>query len=105
MANLISSNIVGTEVAQFMGYSNLKPEQEQIINGILSKRNVFGILSTGLGKSLSCASRPLIYDKIHEKEQSIGIIVTRLVAIMKHQIWYYIFILKTIFRLWRVFLA
>ena len=49
MANLISSNIVGAEVAQFMGYSNLKPEQEQIINGILSKSNVFGILPTGFG--------------------------------------------------------
>ena len=53
MANLKSSNIVGTEVAQFMGYSNLKPEQEQIMNWILSKPsskcNVFGILPTGFG--------------------------------------------------------
>ena len=43
MSNSMSSNIieeVGTEVAQFMGYNNLKPEQEQIINGILSKYDV-----------------------------------------------------------------
>ena len=45
----MSSNIVRTEVAQFKGYSNLKPEQEQLTNGILSKRNVFGILLTGFG--------------------------------------------------------
>ena len=48
MANLMSSNIVGAEVTQFMGYSNLKPEQKQTINGILLKKhNVFGILPTG----------------------------------------------------------
>ena len=41
MANLMSSNIVGAEVAQFMGYSNLKPEQEQIINGMVSKNYIF----------------------------------------------------------------
>lgn len=39
---------VGAEVAQLMGYNNLKPEQEQLINGILSKRDVFRILPTGL---------------------------------------------------------
>lgn len=44
MANFMSSNIVeevGAEVAQFMGYNNLKPEQKQIISGILSQRDVF----------------------------------------------------------------
>ena len=89
----MSSNIVGTEVTQFMGYSNLKPEQEQIINRILSKYNVFGILPTGFGKSLCYASLPLIYEKVHKKEgpQSIIIIITRLVATMKHQVWCYIF--------------
>ena len=49
MANFMSSNIVeevGAEVAQFMGYNNLKPEQKQIISGILSQRDVFGILPT-----------------------------------------------------------
>ena len=42
---------VGAEVAHFMGYSNLKSEQEQIINGIVSKRDVFGILPSAFGKS------------------------------------------------------
>ena len=60
MANLMSSNIVGTEVAQFKGYSNLKPEQKQLINGILSKRSVFGILPTGFGTKVLCyGSLPL----------------------------------------------
>ena len=36
---------VGAKVAQFMGYSYLKPEQERIINRILSKRDVFEIHS------------------------------------------------------------
>ena len=59
----MSCNIVkevGAEVAQFMGYSYLKPEQEQIINTILSKRNAFEILSTGFGKSLCYPSLPLV---------------------------------------------
>ena len=60
---------VGAKVAQFMGYSYLKPEQEQIINGILSKCNVFEIPLTEFGKpvpfvtpsrSLCYASLPLI---------------------------------------------
>ena len=60
MANLMSSNIASAEVAYFMGYSNLKPEQEQLINGVLSKHNVFGILPTGFGtKSLCYGSLPL----------------------------------------------
>ena len=44
---------VGVEVAHFMGYNNLKSEQEQIIiNGIAtSKRDVFGILPSAFGKS------------------------------------------------------
>ena len=79
---------VGAEVARLMGYNNLKSEQEQIINGILLKRDVFGILPTGFGKSLCYASLPIIYDKIHQKEPSIVIVVTPLVAIMKDQVWF-----------------
>ena len=52
MANLMSSNIVGTEVAEFKDYSNLKPEQKQLINRILSKCSVFGILPTGFGTKI-----------------------------------------------------
>lgn len=99
MANFMSSNIVeevGAEVAQFMGYNNLKPEQKQIISGILSQRDVFGILPTGFGKSLCYASLPLIYGRIRDKEHSIIIVVTPLVAIMKDQVWCYIFILKNL---------
>ena len=79
---------VGAEVARFMGYNSLKPKQEQIISGILSKGDVFGILPTGFGKSLCYASLPIIYDKIHRKEPSIVIIVTPLIGIMKDQVWY-----------------
>ena len=52
MAYLISSNIVGTEVTELKDYSNLKPEQEQLINGILLKHNFFGILPTGFGTKI-----------------------------------------------------
>ena len=53
MANLMLSNTMGTEVAQFKGYSNLECEQEHFINGILSKHNVFGILPSGFGTKVS----------------------------------------------------
>ena len=59
--NVMENSVIkeaGTEVARFIGYSSLKSEQEQIISGILSKRDVFGILPIGFGKSLCHASLP-----------------------------------------------
>ena len=46
---------VGTKVAQFMGYNKLKPEQvaTNVIIGILSKHNIFGILPLDLASPLT----------------------------------------------------
>ena len=94
----MSSNIVGTEVAQFMGYSNLKPEQEQLINGILSKCNVLGFYQLDLSLNSLCYSR-LPLHKYMTGYMKKNTIVTRLLAITKHQVWCdcYIFILKLYF--------
>ena len=41
-----------TEAIQRLGYSTMKPEQLQVVSGIVSGRDVFAVLLTGFGKSL-----------------------------------------------------
>ena len=69
-------------------------EVEQLLIRLYELTDVFGILPTGFGKFLCYASLPIIYDKIHQKELSIVIIVTLLISIMKDQVWCLLVILK-----------
>jgi len=41
-----------TLLQRIYGYSTFRPGQEDLINGILSGRDVFGIMPTGGGKSM-----------------------------------------------------
>lgn len=43
---------------------DLKEEQIDIINSIVSRKNVFGILPTGFGKSATFVLPPLILDEV-----------------------------------------
>ena len=47
-----------TEAIQHLGYSTMKPEQLQVVSGIVSGRDVFAVLPIGFGKSL-CYACPL----------------------------------------------
>ena len=40
-----------TEAVQRLGYAAMKPEQLQVVSGIISGRDVFAVLPTGFGKS------------------------------------------------------
>ena len=77
------------KIARFLGYTELKEGQRQIINEIMKKRDVFGILPMGYGKSLCYACNSLLFDDIFHEEQSI-VVVTPLIAIMKDQVNLYI---------------
>ena len=49
-----------TEAIQRLGYSTMKPEQLQVVSGIVSGRDVFAVLPTGFGKSLCYACPPTV---------------------------------------------
>ena len=74
--------------AQFLGYTQMKVQQLQVVESLVSGNDVFGVLPTGFGKSLCYACLLLVYDRLLQKPHrfSIVLIVTPLVAIMKDQV-------------------
>lgn len=43
----------------------LKEKQQAILDGLIQKKNVFGILPTGYGKSLPYMLHPLLMDEVN----------------------------------------
>ena len=64
---------------EIFGYSSFRPGQLEIIEAILTKRNVMVVMPTGAGKSL-CYQVPAIYSK--QKT----IIISPLVALIDDQV-------------------
>ena len=76
-----------TEAIQRLGYSTMKPEQLQVVSGIVSVRDVFAVLPTGFGKSLCYACPPTVFGLVLSvKGTSIVLAVAPLTAIMKDQV-------------------
>ena len=72
-----------TEAIQRLGYSTMKPEQLQVMSGIVSGRDVFAVLPTGFGKSLYYACPPTVFGLVLPVEgTSIVLAVAPLTAIM-----------------------
>ena len=76
-----------TEAIQRLGYSTMKPEQLQVVSGIVSGRDVFAVLSTGFGKS-QCYACPLtVFGLVFLVEETLIVLaVAPLTAIMKDQV-------------------
>ena len=75
------------KAATSLGYSKLKPEQEQAITYFARGNDVFVALPTGYGKSLCFALLPRVFDLLRGVEnQSIAMIVSPLVALMREQV-------------------
>ena len=55
-------------IVRELGYSNLKPEQLNVVEAFVKRCDVFAMLSIGYGKSLCFCCLPLVFDKPLEKE-------------------------------------
>ena len=65
----------------------MKPEQLQVMSGIVSGRDVFAVLSTGFGKSLCYVRLPTVFGLVLPVEgTSIVLAIAPLTAIMKDQV-------------------
>jgi len=56
------------KAAQDLGYASLKPEQLQVVAGVMFGRkshNVFGVLPTGFRKTLCYAVLPSKFDQVY----------------------------------------
>ena len=74
------------KVASQLGYSRLRPNQEQAVSHFVRGNDVFVSLPTGSGKSLCYCLLPGVFDEIHHSKGSIVIVVSPLVALMKDQV-------------------
>ena len=78
------------QAASYLGYSTLKREQETALLYFVEGNDIFVSLPTGFGKSLCYGLLPLIFDLKRfgnlERGQSIVIVISPLIALMKDQV-------------------
>ena len=70
----------------YMGYMSLREEQTKAVNGILSSRDVFVCLPSRYGQTLCYSILPKVFDFLKENSQSVIVVVSPLIALMKDQV-------------------
>ena len=76
------------DAIQLLGYSTMKPEQLQVVSGIVSGRDAFAVLPTGFARACMCyACPPTVFGLVLPVEgTSIVFAVAPLTAIMEDQV-------------------
>ena len=74
------------KAAKYMGYMSLQEEQTKAVKGILSGRDVIVCFPTGYGKTLCYSILPKAFDFLKENSQSVMVVVSPLIALMKDQV-------------------
>ena len=77
-----------TKVANTIGYRELRPKQLEAISEFIRGRDVFVALPTGSGKSLCYSILPRAFDAMQPEQlhQSVAIVVSPLISLMKDQV-------------------
>ena len=82
----MSLNDIIKEVGSSLGYARLKEEQCAVVKDLIGGKDVFAALPTGFGKSLCFACLPGVFDVIMGTDNSVVVVLSPLIAIMKDQV-------------------
>ena len=74
------------EVGSSLGYAGLKEEQYAVIKDLIDGQDAFAALLTGFGKSVCFACLPGVFDAIMSTDNSVVVVSSPLIAIMKDQV-------------------
>ena len=84
-----STRLVSTALSdtlKLLGFKELRAKQEEVIRSFVKGNNVFVSLPTGSGKSLCYWVLPFVFSFLRKRTDSIVIVVSPLVALMKDQV-------------------
>ena len=84
-----STRLVSTALSdslKLLGFKELRAKQEEGIRSFVKGTDVFVSLPTGSGKSLCYWVLPFIFNFLRKRTDSIVIVVSPLVALMKDQV-------------------
>ncbi|KAL5479301.1 hypothetical protein EMCRGX_G022804 [Ephydatia muelleri] len=71
---------------QRLGYASIRLNQLNAIKSFMEGNDIFVILPTGSGKSLCFTVLPFAFDCLYQRDSSIVIVVSPLIALMKDQV-------------------
>ena len=71
---------------EVLGFKELKPKQKEVLEKFVGGKDIFVSLPTGSGKSLCYWILPLVYNHLQETSNSIVLVVSPLVALMRDQV-------------------
>eukprot|EP00731_Ephydatia_muelleri_P011886 Em0006g780a len=82
----ITSPLRGKRSGQRLGYASIRLNQLNAIKSFMEGNDIFVILPTGSGKSLCFTVLPFAFDCLYQRDSSIVIVVSPLIALMKDQV-------------------
>lgn len=84
--NDLFEKALSDSLRDFVHITQLKVEQKHCLRSLVEKKDVFGILPTGFGKSIIFQILPRVMKVLWNLERTTVLVVTPLVSIMKDQV-------------------